>query len=217
MVCTDCMAVCSGVAHRRNPLREKPMRDHGRFYPSAAAAASLALAVLAWTVLAGCDGRTSSPYVDGRRPAMLTVRSSAFEAGARIPKKYTGEGENVSPPLTWSDVPGGVVEQALICDDPDAPTDEPWVHWVLFKIPVAVTSLDEGDNAGAREGRNSNGNSGYTGPMPPAGHGVHHYHFKVYALDVAIDLAPGATKNQLVEAMKGHILAEGELVGTYER
>ena len=147
----------------------------------------------------------------------LEVKSSAFSNGGAIPRKYTGEGEDVSPPLSWSNVPEGTKEFALICDDPDAPRPTPWVHWVLYKISASVRELAEGSSGGAREGRNDFGNTGYGGPMPPPGHGVHHYHFKVYALDTELDLPPGATKEQLLGAMKGHVLAEGELVGTYER
>jgi len=154
----------------------------------------------------------------------LTVSSPAFAAGERIPKQYTGEGADLSPPLTWSAGPAGTAEYALIMDDPDAP-GQTWVHWVLYKIPPATTALKEGvptdealtDPPGARQGVNSSRALGYHGPMPPPGHGTHHYHFKVYALGRAISLAAGATKPQLLDAMRGQILAEGELVGTYSR
>ncbi len=147
----------------------------------------------------------------------ISVQSSAFEREARIPEKYTGEGEDVSPPLSWSGVPEGTQEIALICDDPDAPTTQPWVHWVLYKLPGDTTGLAEGQTGGAIEGVNDFRRTVYGGPMPPPGHGVHHYHFNVYALDTKLDLKAGASKDQLLAAMKGHILAEGELVGTYER
>lgn len=147
----------------------------------------------------------------------ISVKSRAFEAGGGIPKKYTGEGADVSPPLQWGEMPAGTEEIALICDDPDAPTPRPWVHWVVYKIPGDSNSLAEGSSGAAREGKNDFGRKGYGGPMPPPGHGVHHYHFKVYALDATLDLRAGASKDQLLDAMKGHILAEGELVGTYER
>ena len=148
---------------------------------------------------------------------MITVTSSAFNPGAKIPRKYTGEGEDVSPPLAWSGAPADTKEFALICDDPDAPRPEPWVHWVLYGIPADRNSLPEGNAGGADEGKTSFGKIGYGGPMPPPGHGVHHYYFKVYALDQPLELGPGATKERLLEAMAGHVLAEGELVGTYER
>ena len=111
-------------------------------------------------------------------------------------------------------------------DDPDAPRAEPWVHWVVFKIPAGVTEIPQNASAGtgtlsqpagAREGKNDFGDLGWGGPLPPKGHGTHHYHFKLYALDAPLGLAPGATKAELLRAMRGHVLAETELVGTYSR
>ncbi len=148
---------------------------------------------------------------------MMSVKSAAFDAGKPIPRKYTGEGPDVSPPLTWSGAPKGTKEFALICDDPDAPRAEPWVHWVVWRIPGDRAVLAEGTAGGVPEGRNDFGRTGYGGPMPPPGHGTHHYHFKLYALDGPIDLKPGATKKDLLKAMQGHILDQGELIGTYER
>ncbi len=148
---------------------------------------------------------------------MIKVTSAAFENKAKIPKKHTGEGEDVSPPLSWEGAPEGTKELALICDDPDAPMAEPFVHWVLYKIPPDVSSLPEGGSGGAVEGENNFGTKGYKGPMPPPGHGVHHYHIKLYALDKPVDLGPGAGKNDVLKAIDGHVLDEGELVGTYER
>ncbi len=155
----------------------------------------------------------------------LTITSTAFDPGKKIPTRHTGEGDDVSPPLTWSNVPAGAVELALICDDPDAPTAEPWVHWVIYKIPAKLSGLKEGiarseklaEPVGVLQGKNSWNTIGYRGPMPPPGHGTHHYHFKLYALDSALALQPGLTKPQLLDAIRGHVLAEGELVGTYQR
>jgi len=155
----------------------------------------------------------------------LTIRSSAFADQARIPKRFTGDGEDVSPELSWSGVPAGARELALICDDPDAPTPEPWVHWVIYKIPATATGLRENipktgslsEPAGALQGVNSWGTIGYRGPAPPRGHGVHHYHFKLYVLDTALNVAAGVDKKKLLSAMQGHIVAQGELVGTYQR
>ncbi len=163
----------------------------------------------------------------------LEVTSTAFQHGQPIPKKYTGEGVDVSPPIAWKGLPPETKEIALICDDPDAPTAEPWVHWVIYKIPGDTTELPEGiprelrlkTPAGAMQGKNSwpddpqdkVGNIGYRGPMPPRGHGVHHYHFKVYALKGELNVQPGLTKKALLDAMKNLIVAEGELVGTYQR
>jgi Raf kinase inhibitor-like YbhB/YbcL family protein len=148
----------------------------------------------------------------------IEVSSPAFEPGGAIPQKYTGEGRDVSPPLIWEGLPDETKEIALICDDPDAPTPNPWVHWVVYKIPADVMGFREGSTQGeVLEGKNDFGTLGYGGPMPPRGHGVHHYYFKVYALDVELEVAAGLTKEQLLEAIKGHVLDEGELVGTYER
>jgi hypothetical protein len=158
----------------------------------------------------------------------LTVTSTAFLEGQPVPKKYTGEGEDVSPPIAWAGVPSGARELALICDDPDAPTPEPWVHWVIYKIPAGSNGLREGirrtlrltDPAGAVQGKNSwpaGETTGYRGPMPPPGHGVHHYHFTVYALDRELSVEPGLDKKALLKAMQGHVLAEGRLTGTYQR
>ncbi|MGA2254044.1 MAG: YbhB/YbcL family Raf kinase inhibitor-like protein [Thermoguttaceae bacterium] len=156
----------------------------------------------------------------------ISVTSTAFEAGRSIPKKYTGEGEDVSPPLAWSNVPKDTKEIALICDDPDAPAGT-WVHWVLYKIPAETTGLPAGlprekalkTPAGAQQGTNSfsKDNLGYRGPMPPPGHGTHHYHFKIYALDKPVSAPPGVDKKTLLAEIHDHVVAQGELVGTYQR
>jgi hypothetical protein len=148
---------------------------------------------------------------------MIQLTSEAFDDGQSIPKKYTGDGQNVSPPLSWSGVPEGAVELAVTCSDPDAPTPQPYVHWVLWGIPADQDCLPEGQAKNARQGTNSANGTGYTGPMPPEGHGTHHYEFRVVALDDNIQLAQGASADDLVREMEGHILDEGELVGTYER
>ncbi len=156
----------------------------------------------------------------------ISVTSTAFEAGKPIPKKYTGEGPDLSPPLAWSNVPQGTKELALICDDPDAPMGT-WVHWVLYKIPAGTTSLPEGlprektlqTPAGAVQGVNSfnKDNLGYRGPMPPPGHGTHHYHFKIYALDKPVAAPPGVDKKTLLAEIHDHTIAQGEIIGTYQR
>ncbi len=153
------------------------------------------------------------------KPATLTVTSSAFKSGEPIPEKYSKEGQNISPPLSWSDAPDGVKEYAIIMDDPDAPTDKPFVHWVVYKIPPETTSLAEGDVGKAVEGRNSTNRPGYFGPMPPEGHGVHNYHIKVYALDEPVELYDNASKNELMVSMEqdDRIIGKGELAGTYQR
>ena len=155
----------------------------------------------------------------------LTIRSSAFANQARIPKRFTGDGEDLSPELSWSGVPATAKELALICDDPDAPTPQPWVHWMIYKVPATASGLHErspttgslSEPVGALQGVNSWSEIGYRGPAPPRGHGVHHYHFKLYALDTVLAVAAGADKKTLLAALEGHVVAQAEWVGTYER
>ncbi len=166
-------------------------------------------------------------YASGESSLSIQLRSSAFESGGHIPRQYTEDGDDVSPPLSWENVPQGTKELAIVCDDPDAPSKEPWVHWVIYKIPPDTRRLSEGvapverpeKPEGAVQGRNSwtaGRTIGYRGPAPPPGK-PHHYRFHIYALDAALQLRPELTKNQLERAMRGHVLAEGELVGTYGR
>lgn len=150
----------------------------------------------------------------------LLVQSPAFEEGGRIPAIYTCDDRNISPPLSWSNVPDSTKSLALICDDPDAPAGT-WVHWVLFNIPPDTTALPENmppeeqlEN-GAEQGQNDFGEIGYGGPCPPRG--THRYYFRLYALDKKIDIESGATRQELMKAMKGHVMAEGQLMGRYSR
>lgn len=147
----------------------------------------------------------------------LRISSPAFGAGAAIPRRYSGEGEDLSPPLSWSDPPEGTRSFALVCDDPDAPSSRPWVHWVAYAIPASARGLPEAATEGLVHGRNDFGRRAYGGPMPPPGHGVHHYRFRLYALDGEIAAGPGLSKAELLCAMEGKVLAEATLVGTYER
>ena len=150
----------------------------------------------------------------------LEITSSVFSEGEMIPTRYTCDGSDVSPDLAWSGVPETAQSLALICDDPDAPVGT-WVHWVLFNIPSSASGLpaeissDATLENGARHGTNDFRKLGYGGPCPPGG--THRYYFKLYALDTELNLDSGATKDQLLEAMQGHILAEAQLMGTYKR
>jgi len=161
----------------------------------------------------------------GKMTSKLIIQSKAFEAGKRIPLQHTGDGKDTSPELSWTGIPPDTKELALIVDDPDAPQPKPWVHWVIYKIPASVSHLPEGIKAfpttaevpGAMQGKNSWGTFGYRGPLPPPGHGTHHYHFKLYALASELNVKPGLTKDELLSAMKGHILQTESLLGTYER
>lgn len=150
----------------------------------------------------------------------IKITSAAFREGEMIPRKYTCDGDDVSPPLAWSGVPPEAKSVALINDDPDAPVGT-WVHWVLFNLPADITELPEGVppnlelGSGAKQGRNDFRRIGYGGPCPPGG--THRYFFKLYALDTALPLPAGATKAELLRVMQGHILAEGQLIGKYKR
>ncbi len=154
----------------------------------------------------------------------MKIESGAFAEGATIPAKFTCDGPDVSPALTWSGVPAGAKSVALICDDPDAPVGT-WVHWVAYDLPPTTTTLPEGVPrakeiaGGGRQGVNDFGDarkSGYGGPCPPPGK-PHRYYFKLYALDMMLGLAPGARKAEVEKAMMGHILAEARLMGRYGR
>jgi len=150
----------------------------------------------------------------------IKITSSAFAEGGMIPTKYTCDGEDISPPLQWDAVPEGTKTIALINDDPDAPMGT-WVHWVLFNLPADVKELAENvlPNKilpnGAKQGITDFRRIGYGGPCPPGG--THRYFFKLYALDTEIDLEAGADKEELLKAMKGHILGQGQLIGKYKR
>lgn len=150
----------------------------------------------------------------------LHLVSSAFQPGGRIPTRHTGEGEDVSIPLQWTDAPDGTRSFALICHDPDAPLVSPgaygFSHWVLYNIPATAAGLAEGTRSHTK-GRNDFGKEGYGGPMPPVGHGPHHYYFWLFALKEELDLAPGLTLWQLLERIEPHTLGMNRLVGIYER
>lgn len=146
----------------------------------------------------------------------MQITSDAFEANTTIPSEYTGDAGDISPPLKFQDVPAGTRSLALIVDDPDAPRGD-WVHWLVYDLPPSTTGLGEGKlPADAKVGMNDFGKQDYGGPAPPPGK-PHRYFFKLYALDSPTELEAGATKNELEKAMRGHVLAETQLVGTYGR
>jgi len=150
----------------------------------------------------------------------ISLSSTAFAAGASIPSDYSCKGHSVSPPLAWGHPPAGTKSFALILDDPDAPSGT-FVHWVIYNIPAASLGLPEaiptnGQLAdGTLQGNNGSGRAGYTGPCPPSG--THRYFFKLYALDTLLGLSSGANKDQLLQAMQGHVLAQSELMGTFSK
>ncbi len=179
------------------------------------------LAALALT----CGGPASSE-TEAAAPAgsEMTLTSPAFAPGGPMPAKYTADGEDVSPPLEWDGVPEGVDAFAIICRDPDAKAvaGKVWIHWLVYNIPRSARGLEEdysgklGDSELPAQGVGSSGQQGYRGPSPPPGP-VHHYHYRLYALDMVIRTGPGAAVEDVLEAMRGHVVAEAELVGTYRR
>jgi Raf kinase inhibitor-like YbhB/YbcL family protein len=158
--------------------------------------------------------------VSEARTSVISLTSTAFEDGGRIPYLYTCEGDDISPALQWSGAPASTRTYVMVCEDPDAPRGT-WIHWVLYNIPgdaleltKAVPTLPELPS-GARHGRNTAGDMTYAGPCPPPGK-PHRYFFRLYALDLSLDLPPGATKIELDQAMDQHIVAQGTLLGTYQ-
>ncbi len=159
----------------------------------------------------------------------MKLTSPEFSEGSHIPVRYSQEGDDISPPLEWSDVPQGCKSFALICEDTDAPQKSKggphFTHWLIYSIGPNVTSLPEGmpDSAHvnipvlASQGENSFGDIGYGGPMPPVGSGPHHYVFTLYACRKVLELQPGAEKTQVLDALKGNVLATAQLTGLYER
>jgi Raf kinase inhibitor-like YbhB/YbcL family protein len=162
-----------------------------------------------------------SGAADKTGKGIMQLTSTAFTEGSPIPAQYSCEGKNVSPPLKWTGAPAEAKTLALIADDPDAPVGT-WVHWVLYDLPASTSELPEATPksqftpGGARQGLNDFRHLGYGGPCPPPGK-PHRYFFKLYALDVQLDLKPGATKKEVEHAMEKHVLAQGQLMGTYQR
>ena len=186
----------------------------------------VALSLLATTALIGCS-RESQPVPANmsaqpaqQQQAQMKVESAAIKEGQPIPRQYTCDGINISPPLEWSGVPKSAKTIAIVADDPDAPAGT-WVHWVLYNLPAENIGLVENvpatDNlkAGGFQGKNDFGKPGYGGPCPPSG--THRYFFRVYALDTLLDVSAGSDKRTVEKAMKDHILGSGELIGMYKK
>jgi Raf kinase inhibitor-like YbhB/YbcL family protein len=183
----------------------------------------LLLFLIITLICCGCkdkSGKQADTTDKGEKYMEIKLTSSAFEEGGMIPAKYTCDEDDISPPLKWDAVPDGTLSIALISDDPDAPMGT-WVHWVLYNLPPEKRELpenfpeDETLPDGTRQGITDFGKAGYGGPCPPSG--THRYYFKIYALDSMIDSATVLDKKALLEKMKGHILAEGQLMGRYKR
>jgi Raf kinase inhibitor-like YbhB/YbcL family protein len=161
--------------------------------------------------------------IDSQTSPRLVVTSDSFPAGQRLPDEFSGYGQGRSPALHWSGMPTDAKSTVVLVEDPDSPA-APFTHWVLYNLPPTVQKLPEAvtggsrltDLGGALQGNSSAGRLGYFGPRPPQHDPPHHYHFEVFALDRTLDLPPGASRDQVVEAMQGHVLASGEVVGLYQ-
>jgi len=156
----------------------------------------------------------------------VVVTSDAFTDGGPLPRRYAKEGDNVSPPLRFANLPPGTREVVVLCEDPDAPMPHPYLHWLAYRIEPGTTELPEGITQGAevaepmphaRQAKNANGHLGYDGPAPPPGHGVHHYHFQVFALGRPLEVSASPSRGEIVDGMRGYVIGYGEIVGTYER
>lgn len=178
---------------------------------------SLAIALTCTSTM----GRNSDQSKPGAGKMTISISSSAFQNGADIPRKFTCDGADVSPDLSWTDPPAGTQSFALIADDPDAPVGT-WTHWVLFDLPASTRQLSENVSkvdelpGGGRQGRNDFKRIGYGGPCPPPGK-PHRYFFKLYAVGRKLELKAGASKQEVEQALQGHTLAKAELMGKYKR
>ncbi|MGN6734338.1 MAG: YbhB/YbcL family Raf kinase inhibitor-like protein [Candidatus Binatia bacterium] len=176
---------------------------------------------IAGLLLTGVLGAAPVFSAESGSPQKFILTSSAFQPGAEIPRKYTCDGDDVSPPLRWENPPAGTKAFAMIADDPDAPGGT-WVHWVIYDLPAETKELTEGlpktevIAGGAKQGINDFRKVGYGGPCPPSG-SAHRYFFKLYALDAATNLKPREMKQQLLDALKAHVLAETDLTARYKR
>jgi Raf kinase inhibitor-like YbhB/YbcL family protein len=167
--------------------------------------------------VAACGGSERVEGPPPKAPDRIELTSSAFDDGGAIPRRFSCDGDDVSPPLSWSGVPDGARELALLVEDPDAPGGT-FVHWVLFKLAPDTEDLGDGEvPQGARQGKNSRGDAGYAGPCPPEGDEPHHYEFVLYALSKPLDLPDGASADEVRAAVGDAALARGELVGRFGR
>jgi Raf kinase inhibitor-like YbhB/YbcL family protein len=178
----------------------------------------LMTALLAGLLLSSCSNQAEP---DTANTTTMQLTSPAFANGEAIPDKYTGQADDISPRLEWTGAPLNTKSFALICEDPDAPMGT-FTHWLIYNVPGTATGLSQNIAKtgtlpdGSKQGKNSFGNVGYNGPMPPPGT-PHRYFFRLYALDAALKLDAGVDNTKVLSAMKGHILAKGELIGTYQR
>jgi Raf kinase inhibitor-like YbhB/YbcL family protein len=167
-------------------------------------------------IRAGEEKLASRQLASGIEPS-LEIRSVAFDAGTPLPISCSVDGVGAAPALSFANVPESAQSLVVICEDPDAPFLQPYVHWVAYGIPATAEGIDAQSQHDYRLGENGKSENGFAPAAPPPGHGVHHYHFQVFALDVPVELPQGAERDAVVDAAKGHVLAWGEIVGTYER
>jgi Raf kinase inhibitor-like YbhB/YbcL family protein len=184
-----------------------------------------------WLAPMGCAQQASSDpdvvlYDKWPNTAVITVKTTSFPAGELIPDQYSAYGNGISPQLSWTGVPPGTVTLFVAVEDPDAPGNAPFVHWLVANVPPKMTEVPEANGndvarpalfQGGVLGRNGQGGLGYFGPKPPAGDSPHHYHFEVFALDKSLDLPEGFDRTDAVRAMEGHVIGKGRVVGTYRR
>ena len=199
--------------------RLRKVRHSSRFARSLCCAF---LPLLLLLQVASCGGaEAGSAQAHDPSPAGFRIESPAFKEGATIPVRFTCKGENVSPQLAWTNPPAGTRSFVLIVEDPDAPAGV-WTHWVVYNLPAQTRAMDETAPKqprlpdGGLQGVTSFGGVGYGGPCPPPGN-AHRYFFRLYALDTALNLLPGAAKQDVVAAMKGHVLGKAELMGRFKR
>lgn len=163
------------------------------------------------------DEKLALRKIAGATPATIEVTSDAFTHGAPLPRSATADGEGVPPTIRWSALPASARSVVVVCEDPDAPFPQPFAHWMVYGVPATAHEVTEYTVADFRQGMNTMLKNEFAPAAPPPGHGPHHYHFQVFALDVELPFEPGAGRSALLHAMKDHVVAWGELVGTYER
>lgn len=181
----------------------------------------MAFSLLVTTTISCGRSPGATPRAEGPQASEFEIESAAFKQGGEIPKRFTCEGEDLSPALRWTHPPRGTLSFVLIAEDPDAPSGT-WVHWVVYDLPARVHELPDGVPkqaeipGGGVQGRNDFGRLGYGGPCPPPG-SAHHYFFKLYALDTTLNLRAGAEKEEVISSAKGHVLGEAQFMGWFKR
>jgi len=170
--------------------------------------------ILIIILIVGCTNQNKIDEKEETQIGDISLTSSAFKNGGNIPIKYTCDGDDITPPLSFNNIPEGTESLVLILDDPDAAGDDPWAHWIVFNIPADITGFDENEGPRYYIGKNSWGDIAYGGPCPPLGE-EHRYYFLLYAVDLELDLLDGASRQEVDDAMTGHIIGQTSLMGRY--